>query len=131
MRDLPQSNGCNDEHLMPESTTRLRNRAKINADESYMGNYFQTDSQGYWGFGKSRCHPGCNPDGKVRTAKLGFCLAIPPGPCRAGSSAGNNTPPADPSLTTTRKGSAGGDGKKQLKSGRGGAPSRSRIPVTG
>jgi len=59
-----------------------------------------------------RCHPGCNPDGKVPAAKLRFRLAIPPHPRRIGSSVGDLTPPADPSLPTTEEGISGRDGKK-------------------
>ncbi len=94
----------------------------LNADESYMDSYIQTDSQVYCGVGKSRGHPGCNPGGKVPAAKLGFRLAIPPRPCRIGSSAGHLTPPADPSLPTTERGISGrGWQKTDIKNGRGGA----------
>ncbi len=79
-------------------------RSAINADESYMESYIQTDSQSYFEVGKSRCHPGCNPDGKVAAAKLRFRFAIPPRPCRIGSSVRQLTPPADPSLPTTERG---------------------------
>ena len=87
-------------------------KGAVNADEAYVESYIQTDSQGYCGVGKPRCHPGCNPGGKVPATKLRFRLAIPPCSCRIGSSVGHLTPPADPSLPTTERGISGRGGKK-------------------
>ena len=82
-------------------------KGAVNADEAYVESYIQTDSEGYFRLGRPPCHPGCNPDGKVRAAKLRIRLAIPPRPCRIGSSVGHLTPPADPSLPTTEEGISG------------------------
>lgn len=83
----------------------------INADETYSQPYPQPYQQPYCGPNKVRGNADNKGRNKVASARWGLLLAIFGSPCSVRITAKHAAPTADPSLSTTRKGSALGAAK--------------------